>query len=161
MPMLRELMGWDFQHRRILQQEFNYNAATHFHPYQLNAARGLLRNLLDSPDDLFDNLRHMAGETIMALTYGLKIKPKNDPWVAMAAQSVLPLFKAAVPGAFLVDSIPILKHVPDWMPFAGFKRKAKHWRKQALNMINMPYEAAKRNIVNSVIHDIVYFANQQ
>ncbi|KAG5732706.1 O-methylsterigmatocystin oxidoreductase [Termitomyces sp. T112] len=160
MPMLRELMGWDFQvgwipygdywrqHRRILQQEFNYNAATHFHPYQLNAARGLLRNLLDSPDDLFDNLRHMAGETIMALTYGLKIKPKNDPWVAMAAQSVLPLFKAAVPGAFLVDSIPILKHVPDWMPFAGFKRKAKHWRKQALNMINMPYEAAKRNIEN-------------
>ncbi|KAG6863053.1 hypothetical protein C0991_008518, partial [Blastosporella zonata] len=90
----------------------------------------------------------MAGETIMAIAYGLTVQPKDDPFVAAAAQGVHPLVAAAVPGAFLVDQLPLLKYVPDWMPFAGFKRKAKHWRTFAIDMINLPYEAAKRNIEN-------------
>ncbi|KAG6829830.1 hypothetical protein H0H92_003373 [Tricholoma furcatifolium] len=90
----------------------------------------------------------MAGETIMALTYGLEIQEKDDPYVEAAAKGVHPLMVAVMPGAFLVDSIPILKYVPDWMPFAGFKKKAKEWRKYALDMINVPYDAVKRNIEN-------------
>ncbi|KAG6883974.1 hypothetical protein C0993_002332 [Termitomyces sp. T159_Od127] len=117
-----------------------------FRPYVLKATHGLLRALLTSPDDLDSNLRQMAGETIIGWTYGLEIQPKNDYYVETAARAVRPLFEAAIPGAFLVDSVPILKQVPDWMPFAGFKRKARKWRKLALDMVNIPYEAAKRNI---------------
>ncbi|KAG6808696.1 hypothetical protein H0H92_003228, partial [Tricholoma furcatifolium] len=51
----------------------------------------------------------MAGETIMGLAYGLKIQEKEDPYVEAAAKGVHPLMVAAMPGAFLVDSIPILK----------------------------------------------------
>ncbi|KAG6843347.1 hypothetical protein H0H87_005586, partial [Tephrocybe sp. NHM501043] len=90
----------------------------------------------------------MAGETIMAITYGLEVQAKNDPYIATAAQAVHTLTAAAVPGAFLVDVVPILKYVPYWMPFAGFQRKARRWRKLALDMINLPYAAAKRNIEN-------------
>jgi len=32
--------------------------------------------------------------------------------------------KAASPGAFLVDFIPILKHVPEWVPGASFQKKS-------------------------------------
>ncbi|KAG6872554.1 hypothetical protein C0995_008898 [Termitomyces sp. Mi166 len=170
MPMINELMGWNFnvawmpyvlsrtfygqtfsprrQHRRLLHQELNATTTMHFRPYGLKATRGLLRALLDSPDNLDGNLRQMAGETIMGWTYGLKIQPKDDPYVQTAAKGVRPLFQAAIPGAYLVDSVPILKYVPDWMPFADFKRKAKDWRKLALDMIDIPYEAAKRNIEN-------------
>ncbi|KAG6908818.1 hypothetical protein DXG01_003171 [Tephrocybe rancida] len=160
MPMINELMGWGFNvgfmaygeywrhHRRLLHHEFHSSAAMRFQPHEIRASHGLIRRLLESPDDLIGNLRQMAGETIMAIAYGLKVQPKNDPYIATAAQGVHPLVAAAVPGAFLVDSIPILKYVPDWVPFAGFKRKAKHWRKFALDMINLPYEAAKRNIEN-------------
>ncbi|KAG6855925.1 hypothetical protein H0H87_009382 [Tephrocybe sp. NHM501043] len=93
----------------------------------------------------------MAGETIMAITYGLDVQAENDPYIATAAQGVHPLAAAAVPGAFLVDVMPILKYVPYWMPFAGFQRKARRWRKLALDMINLPYAAAKRNITVSAI----------
>lgn len=87
----------------------------------------------------------------MGWTYGLEIQPKNDIYVDTAAKGVRPLFEAAIPGAFLVDSVPILKKVPDWMPFAGFKRKARHWRKLALDMVDIPYKAVKHNIVTFLV----------
>ncbi|KAG6896969.1 hypothetical protein C0992_004971 [Termitomyces sp. T32_za158] len=90
----------------------------------------------------------MAGETILGGTYGLEIQPKNDPYIRTAAEATRTLFTAAIPGTFLVDLVPVLKYVPDWMPFADFKRKAKQWRKLSSDMINLPYDAIRHNIVN-------------
>ncbi|KAG6908814.1 hypothetical protein DXG01_003167 [Tephrocybe rancida] len=148
MPMVNELMGWGWNVGFMAYVIFQSSAVTRFRPHELKATHGLLRRLLDSPDDLFGGLLQMAGETIMAITYGLKVKPKNDPHIAMGTKGNHVLVAAAVPGAFLVDSIPLLKYIPDWVPFADFKRKAKRWRGFALDMLNMPYEAAKRNIDN-------------
>ncbi|KAG6843426.1 hypothetical protein H0H87_004685, partial [Tephrocybe sp. NHM501043] len=90
----------------------------------------------------------MAGATIMTITYGITVQPKGDPHIARAAQSNRPLFLASIPGTFLVDLFPILKYVPEWMPFAGFKVKARLWRKLALDMINLPYDAGKQNMAS-------------
>jgi len=66
----------------------------------------------------------------------------------MAEEGVRSISTAANPGAFLVDMLPWLKYVPDWMPFAGFKRKAKEWRKVALAMLEKPFEVAKQKFVS-------------
>ena len=87
----------------------------------------------------------------MSVAYGLEVKPKNDPYIKTAEQGVHPLVAAGVPGAFLVDVLPILKYVPEWMPGAGFQKKAKEWRKLARTMIELPFSAAKRNIVREII----------
>ena len=55
---------------------------------------------------------------------------------------------AVAPGAFLVDSIPLLKYVPSWMPGAGFKRKAEEWNSWAKNMMEIPFMAAQSAIVS-------------
>lgn len=94
-------------------------------------------------------LGSMAAETIMSIAYGIEILPENDPYVRLAEQATKTFVLALVPGAFLVDMFPFLKAVPDWMPFAGFKRKAKAWRKLARAMVEVPFEAAKLNIVSS------------
>jgi hypothetical protein len=91
----------------------------------------------------------MAGETIISIAYGIDVLPRDDPYVATAEKGVHSLIVAAVPGTFLVDTFPWLKYVPDWMPFAGFKRKAKEWRKLALAMIEKPFEAGKRKFVST------------
>jgi hypothetical protein len=93
----------------------------------------------------------MAGETIISVAYGVNVLPKDDPYITTAEKGVHTLVSAAVPGAFLVDTFPWLKHVPDWMPFAGFKRKAKEWRKLAMSMIEKPFEAGKQKIVGSAV----------
>lgn len=75
--------------------------------------------------------------------------------------------EAAVPGAFLVDLFPsrtvlyyyrclivfkifLVKHVPEWIPGAGFKTKAKKWRKLSQAMINVPYDMVKDKFVSGL-----------
>ncbi|TFK33958.1 cytochrome P450 [Crucibulum laeve] len=137
MPMVNELMGWNFnfgfmpydletsnrfksfsskrKHRRLMHQTFHPTAARKFRPHEIKATHGLLRRLLESPDDLIGNLRQMTGETIISIAYGLQ--------------------------------------VPEWVPGAGFKRKAKEWKRLARRMIELPYEAAKNSIAKGEADD--------
>ncbi|KAJ7114001.1 cytochrome P450 [Mycena epipterygia] len=158
LPMVNELMGWDFvlgfmkygdhwrKHRRMFHQAFNADAARDYHPKERAASHEVLRRLLRDPDNVMDHLRHMAGEVIMSVTYGIKVLPQNDPYVALAKAAVQTLVIASVPGRFLVDVIPALKYVPDWFPGAGFKRTANEWHKLARAMMDAPFAEAKRNI---------------
>lgn len=93
----------------------------------------------------------MAGETILSIAYGLQIQGENDPYIKMARAGVQAFDNAAVPGAYLVDSFPILKYVPAWFPGASFKRKANAWRKISQDMIKLTYAAAKQRLVGAIL----------
>ncbi|CAA7268859.1 unnamed protein product [Cyclocybe aegerita] len=152
MPMINEVIGWDFnfafmdygdrwrQHRKLMHQSFHPTAVEHFHPQQLRSARNLIQKLA-TKDDILSELRQMAGETIMSITYGLDVQPENDPYIEIAEKGVQILMQAGVPGAFLVDGIPLLKYVPSWFPGASFKRKAKKWRALSQEVLNRPFHA--------------------
>jgi len=43
-----------------------------------------------------------------------------------------------------------VKYVPEWMPGAGFKTKAKEWRKLSQAMINVPYNMVKEKFVSGL-----------
>jgi len=90
----------------------------------------------------------MAGETIISVTYGLPIKPTNDPYIEIAEKAVHQLALAVVPGKYLVDTLPWLKYIPEWVPGAGFQTDARMSRVLANEMAFRPYEAAKREIVS-------------
>lgn len=76
---------------------------------------------------------------------------KGDPFVTAAEDALHTVAVAAIPGTFLVDSLPFLRFVPAWFPGAGFQRKASEWKVLARRMVDMPYEAAIRLIVSCVI----------
>ena len=103
---------------------------------------------------------------ILSIAYGIDVEPENDPYLMRAETNVQIASEVAIPGTYLVvsftfgtmvvlktvcldakDTIPILKYVPSWMPGAGFKRKAKKWAKDVEDMINLPFEKAKKLIV--------------
>ena len=65
----------------------------------------------------------------LSLAYGIQIKPINDPFIDLAESALNTATMAARVGAFLVDVIPILKYIPEFMPGAGFQKKARMWRK--------------------------------
>jgi hypothetical protein len=91
----------------------------------------------------------MAGEVIMSITYGISVKPSNDPYITTAEEGNNAVLSAIVPGAFLVDFIPWLRWVPEWVPGAGFQRKAREWKKIAEAILNKPFEATKRDMVRA------------
>ncbi|KAJ6467947.1 cytochrome P450 [Mycena vitilis] len=152
-PMLNELMGWDFgmgerwrAHRKLLHEAFNIGAVQQFRPQKLAATHELLRRILCNPHNLMDHFRHMAGALTMDVTYGIAVRDADDPYIRIAKDAMHAMSLASIPGAFLVESIPALQHIPDWFPGAGFKRKAKEWRKVTRDLLDVPFTDAKRNI---------------
>ncbi|KAJ7128472.1 cytochrome P450 [Mycena epipterygia] len=150
--MVVDLMGWDFNfgshwrdHRRLFKQELNPKGVERHWSTELSAAHALLHRIVESPENFLDHARQFAGEIIMRVAYGLEIRPSNDPYVALAKQAAHGFSVAHIPGRFLVDSIPILKYVPSWLPGAEFKRKANRWRVLARAMADTPFAEAKRN----------------
>jgi hypothetical protein len=101
------------------------------------------------------------------IRYGHTVADNNDPYVRLVEEASQSTSEAAVPGAFLVDLFPsrtvlycyrylvvsnisLVKHVPEWMPGAGFKTKAKEWRKLSQAMINVPYDMVKEKFVSGL-----------
>ncbi|PFH47283.1 hypothetical protein AMATHDRAFT_77275 [Amanita thiersii Skay4041] len=111
--------------RKFAHQAFHLTASKKFRPYTLKAAHSFLRSMRTKPDKVVENLRYMAGESVISITYGLDLLPENDPYIQLNEAAVKPVFLSAMPGRFLIDFIPVLKYVLAWMPGAAFKRKAK------------------------------------
>lgn len=92
----------------------------------------------------------------MNISYGLTVLEYDDPYITNAEESLRGLSEAGVPGAFLVDLLPILKHVPAWFPGAGFKRKAAHYAVVNTDLVDLPFKAVKRELVRHSFHSTGY-----
>jgi hypothetical protein len=53
----------------------------------------------------------MASATILSIAYGIQTQEENNPDIEISEEGARSVIIAAVPGAFLVDSIPLLKYV--------------------------------------------------
>lgn len=51
----------------------------------------------------------MAASMILNLTYGINVQSFDDPFVENVEKTMEALTEAGVPGAFLVDALPIRK----------------------------------------------------
>ena len=63
------------------------------------------------------------------MTYSIKVQSYNDPYIKIVEDGIAASSELLIPGAFLVDVIPILKYVPEWFPGAKFQIKAAKMRK--------------------------------
>ncbi|KAK7022937.1 hypothetical protein VNI00_016827 [Paramarasmius palmivorus] len=140
-------------HRKLFAHEFSPKQTDRYQPHTLRAVRTFLVDLLHQPHNAHRLLRHMAGSTILSITYGLSIKSADvgDPVIDMAQRALQSFDEAGVPGAFWVDYLPILKYVPSWFPGASFKRKAREWAKDVNQLVNMPFYAVKSNLAKGIV----------
>jgi hypothetical protein len=106
----------------------------------------------------------MAGSTILDIAYGLDIRTSDDPYLKRAEECLGIIDKAGNPGSFLVDIVPacahcsflftflclklpsLVKYVPEWMPGASFKRKAREWRGVAERFYTIPFDFVKQSM---------------
>ena len=83
----------------------------------------------------------------LSMTYGIPIQETNDPFVNLAETAIKSVSTAASTGLFLVDIIPILKYVPEFVPGAGFQKKARIWRKIQEEFRERPFVASLEAMV--------------
>jgi len=85
---------------------------------------------------------------ILSLAYGITIKDSDDPYISTAEISLNGFAEAGIPGSFLVDYLPFLKHIPNWMPGASFKRQAAYWAKANEDLREKPFLHVKDQLVS-------------
>jgi hypothetical protein len=83
----------------------------------------------------------------MRISYGIAVQESDDPYISIAEEAMTGVAKASIPGAFLVDLLPILKYVPSWFPGAGFQKKAAHWKETLNTMADKPFRDVQEQLV--------------
>jgi hypothetical protein len=93
-----------------------------------------------------------VGGIALSLAYGIKVLPHEDPYIRIAEEALGTFTQVTVSGRVLVDLIPPLKHIPEWMPGAGFKRQAKIWHALQKQFRERPFDDCLKEIVVIVLH---------
>ena len=58
----------------------------------------------------------MAGMVIMDVAYGITVAEKDDLYIKEAQEVVQIQSVAVLPSSYLVNLIPALKYIPEWVP---------------------------------------------
>ncbi|KAF8991880.1 cytochrome P450 [Cyathus striatus] len=128
--------------RRLFNKYFHpTNTAIH-EPRAVEHTHVLLGKLLERPEAFLSHIRHMIASISLSMVYGLKIKAEDDPYVELAERALETMNEMITPGAFLVEVFPMLAHIPEWVPGAGFHRVVKKGQIESEEMLNVPFNAS-------------------
>lgn len=102
--------------------------------------------LLESPDQARHHLYHMSASVAVNFAYGFGVQLRDDPLVKAIEENGVSFGRATRPGAYLVDSFPILKYVPEWFPGAGFKKFGRETRQRLQLIREIPFREVKADL---------------
>jgi hypothetical protein len=102
----------------------------------------------------------------MKITYGHTVRSNDELYVRLAEEAGMDTVTSGSPGSVLVDFFParmsvcrisgnrsdipfyLVRHIPTWMPGAGFKRHALRTRIKVRTMHDTPYEMVRKATVS-------------
>ncbi|KAE8348663.1 cytochrome P450 [Aspergillus coremiiformis] len=119
--------------RKALHQEMGTVASiSKYHSIVDMETHRLLLRVLRNPDDLIQHIR---------------MRPQgHDPLVKLVDEAMGDFSQLTLPGAWLVNFVPMLKYVPSWFPGGGFQKTAKAYKERVTAMADMPYEFVQRQM---------------
>ncbi|KAI0351930.1 cytochrome P450 [Trametes cingulata] len=143
------------QHRRAIFQSFHPDAIEDIKPTLELFAYHLLSDLSRKPGHFSEHISFAVAKAAMRAVYGIQLTDLDDRFFRMAETIVAVGSAMSTPGAFPVDTFPMLQYLPSWFPGAGFKRIAALWRAQTLSYRDQLFQAGKvaldRGVVNSLL----------
>ncbi|TFK80436.1 cytochrome P450 [Polyporus arcularius HHB13444] len=145
MPLLPYGEEWRVQ-RKLVHGSLGPSSVKQYHKIQEDLAGLLAKQLLDDPVGFFDHVRLTASRLILAITYGLDVESADNDYITHAEDTMLMISKATVPGAFLCDFFPWMKHLPSWLPF---QRTAREGKQMIDELVTRPLEHVKQAMENS------------
>lgn len=134
------------EERKIILSNINPRRGAEIHQVQEAKVIQLLDKLLDTPDCFRDHLRWFVAAVVFQISHGHEVKDFEDRFVRLAEETTHDFSLAAQPGQHLVDSLPLLKRIPDWAPGTHFKDVARAGRLLLRRLRDEPYDHVKRQI---------------
>ncbi|KAJ6477499.1 cytochrome P450 [Mycena vulgaris] len=130
--------------RRATHEGLKQSRTPVFHPIQEREALVLARSILLEPDNWFSHMTRTAASTIMSIAYGLPpLVDNDDPAIHAVRAYTDRLAKAVSPGAYLVELLPWMRHLPIWA--ATWKRESmRHFKEDSITFEGLYREALTR-----------------
>ncbi|EJF63527.1 cytochrome P450 [Dichomitus squalens LYAD-421 SS1] len=153
-PMF-DLIGWEWdfgfmaygqtwrKHRRLFWQHFHPGVISKYHGIQVDVSHRFLSKLYTSPERLEEHIRHAFAASVLKTVYGVDVAEQGDKIIEVIDAAMEGVAKGLTPGAFLVEYFPFLRHIPEWLPGAGFQKKLRRWRDASHEMVDIPFAQAK------------------
>jgi len=66
-----------------------------------------LRRLSESPERFLKHVHFLTGSLTLSVAYGVNIESESDKFYSASEDAMSALGTAMIPGAFLVDALPI------------------------------------------------------
>ncbi|KIJ70502.1 hypothetical protein HYDPIDRAFT_78129 [Hydnomerulius pinastri MD-312] len=155
LQMTGEMIGWNKSlvllqygdefsgYRKYLHRAIGKAKLQKYHPLVERQVHRFLQRLVDKPEDFVSHIRWNSGGIILGITYGYVVRDEGDPYLKTAETALHYFSMTSAPGAFLVDSLPILKLLPSWFPGTSFHKVAVKGKESLNEMTDKPYECVK------------------
>lgn len=132
--------------RRVLHAGLQPRVAETYEPIQIKNAKNLVLDILNDPKNHQNHALRYAASVVMSFTYG-KTTPTSytDPEIVTVNKCIGRFGRAVRPGAYLVDTYPILRFVP------GYLSQLKVWHQEELALFKGQLDAVRRQMVRDSI----------
>ncbi|KAG1896365.1 cytochrome P450 [Suillus fuscotomentosus] len=127
--------------RRVLHAGLQPKVAESYEPIQTRHAKNLVLDVLNDPKNHQGHAMRYSASVVMSFTYG-KTTPTSyaDPEVVAVNKALARFGQAIRPGAYLVDTYPILRFVP------GYLSQLKAWQKENLALYDRQLDTVRRQM---------------
>ncbi|KAG1895682.1 cytochrome P450 [Suillus fuscotomentosus] len=127
--------------RRVLHAGLQPEVAETYEPIQTRHSKNLVLNILNDPKNHQGHTMRYSASVVMSFTYG-KITPTSytDLEVVAVNKTLARFHQAIRPGAYLVDTYPILRFVP------GYLSQLKAWQKEEHALYHRQLDAVRRQM---------------
>ncbi|KDQ13006.1 hypothetical protein BOTBODRAFT_111951 [Botryobasidium botryosum FD-172 SS1] len=130
--------------RKALHGQLQPKAAATYEPMQTHAAHRLMHDILEDPSQFREHIMNFSAIFNMSLAYGkpASTTAKTNPDVLAVTTCLRRLGHANRPGAYWVDSFPLLYYVP-W-----YGRQLKRWHQEELALFRGQLDRVHEKMIN-------------
>ncbi|TBU24745.1 cytochrome P450 [Dichomitus squalens] len=142
-------------HRRSFWQHFRPEAVGAYRRTQQSVAHMCLQKLCDNPSDLRKIIHFNFTMVTLKVGYDIDIDDEDDEYAKIAQEALEGPVEGLVPGKFLVEFLPFLRHIPPWFPGATSQRLWAKWQAAGERLKNVPFSRAKAKLASGEMNDSI------
>ncbi|KIM46552.1 hypothetical protein M413DRAFT_24257 [Hebeloma cylindrosporum] len=125
--------------RKAGHEGLNVRAVDKYKPMQEVEAAAVVADIIKDPNHWLDHFKRTAASAMLSAVYGWPAtESKDDP---------IRVLQAVLPGAYLVEIFPAMKHLPTWV--APWKKWGLEWYKKDTEMFEGFYDGVAKTMVSA------------
>ncbi|KAL6299078.1 cytochrome P450 [Sparassis latifolia] len=127
--------------RRMLQEPLLAKSCIAHQDMQLREVGLMLKNILTSSENSGLAIERLAAGIMMELAYGHEVLSNDDEYIKIGEDATHAV-EAGAAGTSLLDLLPILQHIPPWIPgCSSFTAAVRKWRPAVSRLYDVPFDA--------------------